>query len=193
MRRLSPFGRGRNAPASRRAVIAYALAWLVAAGLAVGLVFALFGGNEDVTLPPVESTELEQAAVHGRCQFVTARPGQQLNPPVDGAGGVRPAAAGVYDKPLATASLVAAQRKGIVVIQFRVGLRDEVRKQLDQLQAAVPKGTIVVPNATEMPFEVAVTAYRRLLGCPRFSESGVDAVRLFRGRFLGSGPDPSGS
>lgn len=175
----------------RRAAVAYALAWLLAAGLAVGLVLALFGGHDDVTLPPVESTELEQAALQGRCRLSTARAGEQLNPPVDGAASARPAQPGVYEKPLATASLVAAQRKGIVVVQFRAGLPDTSRRQLEQLQAAVPRGTIIVPNATRMPFEVAVTAYRRLLGCPHFSAAVVDAVQLFRGRFLGIGPDPS--
>ena len=182
---------GREAPESRRAVVAYALAWLVAAGLAVGIVFAVFGRDDEVSLPPVQSTELEQAAGHGRCQLRSARSGEQFNPPVDGAPAARPAAAGVYDKPVATASLVAAQRRGVVVIQFRADLGDPVKQQLQRLQAAVPRGTIVVPNATGMPFQVAVTAYRRLLGCTHFTTKGLDAVRLFRGRFLGSGPDPT--
>jgi hypothetical protein len=40
-----------------------------------------------------------------------------------------------------------------------------------------------------MPFAVAVTAYRRLLGCRDLNQSSVDAIQLFRGRFVGSGPD----
>jgi hypothetical protein len=181
-------------PRWRRAAIAYALAWLVAAGLAVALVFAVFGGGDsgEVALPPVHATELEQAAAGGRCELRHAHPGEQLNPPVDGAAGGRPAAAGFYAQPLPTGSLVAAQRNGIVVIQFAAKLGDEVKQQLQKLQAAVPKGTIVVPNGTRMPFEIAVTAYRRLLGCTRYSPQALDAVQLFRGRYLGAGPGSKG-
>ena len=34
-----------------------------------------------------------------------------------------------------------------------------------------------------------VTAWRRLLGCSRFGGGTIDAIRLFRGRFIGTGPD----
>jgi hypothetical protein len=194
MRRFPFEARPRDAPVSRRPAVAYALAWLVAVALAVGVVFAIFGGgSDDVALPPVRATQLEQAAVRGRCELQRPRPGRPLNPPVEGAPGARPAAAGVYEEPVATASLIAAQRKGIVVIQFREGLGNDVKKRLEKLQAAVPKGTIVAPNGTGMQFEIAVTAYRRLLGCPRFTTQMLDAVRLFRGRYLGSGPDATGS
>lgn len=195
MRRWFTKRRARDAPVSRGGVIAYALAWLVAAGLVVGVTFALFGGDDsgDVALPPVKATELEQASVRGRCELRRTRSGEQLNPPVDGAAGVRPAAAGYYDKPLPSAALVAAQRRGIVVIQFRADLGDDVKAQLKKLQQAVPHGTIVVPNATGMRFAIAVTAYRRLLGCPRITTPVLDAIRLFRGRYIGSGPDRTSS
>ena len=79
-------------------------------------------------------------------------------------------------------------REGVIVIQFR----DVAPSDLDLLrdvQEAVPDGTIVVRNDTGMPFVVAVTAYRRLLGCRTLNQSSVDAIQLFRGRFVGSGPD----
>jgi hypothetical protein len=185
--------RRRIVPVWRRAAAAYALAWLVGAGLAVGLVFAVFGDGDsgEVSLPPVHATELEQAAADGRCELRRARPGEQLNPPVDGPAAARPAVAGFYEHPLPAQSLVAAQRNGIVVIQFRANLGDEIKRQLQKLQAAVPKGTIVAPNGTGMRFGIAVTAYRRLLGCTHISEQVLDAVRLFRGRYLGGGPDTS--
>ena len=40
-----------------------------------------------------------------------------------------------------------------------------------------------------MRYEVAVAAYRRLLGCTRFTDAAIDAIRLFRGRYIGIGPD----
>jgi hypothetical protein len=175
--RLSPWRR-RNGDtrASRGAVLAYAAAWLVAAAAVVGVVFAIFGredGGTTVSVPPVRETQLTDAAGQSRCELHTARLGQRFNPPVDGPAGGRPARPGFYEEPVAAAELSAAVRHGIVVIQFREGIEGERLEALKTLQAAIPEGTIVAPNGTGMRFELAVTAYRR----------------LFRGRFLGSGPE----
>jgi hypothetical protein len=178
---------------ARRAVILYALAWLVGAAVAVGVVFAIFGGDDadTVSVPPVRETELADAVGENRCQLRTAAAGEQLNPPVDGPAGVAPAKPGLYEQPVASAALTAALRHGIVVIQYRADLSGESIDALKTLQEAAPTGTIVAPNGTGMRFELAVTAYRRLLGCPRFTDRALDAVQLFRGRFVGSGPDSS--
>jgi hypothetical protein len=174
-------------------VFVYAALWLVAAAAVVGLVFAVFGGPDDaetVSVPPVRQTQLADAAGEGRCELRRASAGERLNPPVDGPA-VRAAPPGFYEEPVASAALTAALRQGIVVIHFRAGLDGEQLEALKGLQAAVPAGTIVAPNSTRMPFELAVTAYRRLLGCPHFNAEALDAVQLFRGRFVGSGPDSS--
>jgi hypothetical protein len=174
-------------------VVLYAAVWRVAAAAAVGVIFAIFGGDaaDTVDVPPVRETQLGKAVGRSRCVLRTAAPGERLNPAVDGPAGGRPASAGFYDEPVPTGRLTAAVRRGIVVIQFRHGLADEVVDALKQLQEAVPEGTIVAPNSTGMHFEVAVVAYRRLLGCPRFTAQALDAVQLFRGRFLGAGPERS--
>jgi len=39
---------------------------------------------------------------------------------------------------------------------------------------------------------VAVVAWRRVLGCREYARGAPDAIRLFRGRFIGSGPDRPG-
>lgn len=147
----------------------------------------LLGGEETVELPPVRQIELVDAARAAGCRIEQAgvRP---LNPPVQGPRGT-PAGPGVYDAQPDVAMLVAALRRGRVVIHYRPGLERGRVRELERLQAAVPEGTLVVPNATRMPYEVAITAWRRLLGCPTFEDEAIDALRLFRGRFLGSGPD----
>ena len=182
-----------DTPRARIAVIAYAVAWLAAAAVAVGIVFAIFGGDDAdvVSVPPLRETELPQAAGQGHCELRSAAAGERFNPPVDGPAGVAPARPGFYDEPVASAALIAAVRHGIIVIQFRAGLEGDRVDALKQLQEAVPEGTIVAPNDTGMRFELAVTAYRQLLGCPRFTDQALDAVQLFRGRFLGSGPESS--
>jgi hypothetical protein len=169
----------------------YAVGWFLAVAAAVGLVVAVFGREDanTVSVPPVQETELTEAAGQSRCELRSAAPGERLNPPVDGPTGAPKARPGFYDKPIASAQLTAAVRQGIVVIQFRSGLDGERLESLKTLQAAAPTGTIVAPNGTGMRFELAVIAYRRLLGCPRFTEEALDAVQLFRGRFVGTGPD----
>lgn len=176
--------------ATRGSVLRYTALWLAAAVLVVGGVLLVFGQAEKtVGVPPVLETELSDAAIQSHCELRTARVGEQLNPAVDGPAGGRAAAPGFYDHPLATAGLTAAVRRGIVVIQFRDGLDGEYVDALKTLQAAAPAGTIVVPNATGMRFELTVSAYRRHLGCRHFTRRALDAVQLFRGRFMGSGPE----
>ena len=174
----------------RHGLLRYAAGWLLAGALVAGLlVWIVDDGEEDVSLPPIEQTRLAAAARVARCQLRHPRHGELLNPPVEGARATKPLRPGVYDEPGSVESVIAAVRRGVIVVQYRPGLPEERIEQLGELQRAVPAGTIVVPNATRMPFEIAVTGWRRLLGCPRFSEDSIDAVRLFRGRFIGQGPD----
>jgi hypothetical protein len=177
---------------SRLAVAVYAAAWLAAA--AVIAVFAVvlldsLGGDDEVTLPPLRETKLADAARDAGCELRHADAGERLNPPVDGAAAAVPAAAGFYEHPVSTPSLIAALRRGVVVIQVAPNLDDEDAGLVRTIQETVPEGTIVAPNASGMSYTVAITAYRRLLGCRALNERTLDAVRLFRGRFVGRGPD----
>lgn len=183
-------GRGRAGDGSRLATLAYAAAWFVAAAVVIAVLLAVIGDDtpDEVSLPPVHETELDRAAREAGCELHRARDGERLNPQVaDGIGAI-PANPGVYEKSPGASALIAALRNGVIVIQFR-GLDSEGVDLLRTVQAAVPDGTIVAPNDTRMPFAVAVTSYRRLLGCPHLSAESVDAIQLFRGRFVGSGPD----
>jgi hypothetical protein len=168
-------------------VARYAAAWLAAGAAVALLLVVLLDGEDTVDLPPVRQVELVDAARVGGCRLERGG-GRPLNPPVEGRRGGA-ATPGVYDRPPSDAMLVAALRRGRVVIHYRPGLPGERVRALERLQEAVPDGTIVVPNATRMPYELAITAWQRLLGCPRFTDEVLDAVRLFRGRFIGSGPD----
>jgi hypothetical protein len=123
------------------------------------------------------------------CELRRVPPGERVNPPVNFPAGADPARAGHYDEAPATAALTAALRAGLVVIQFRAGLDEQSVEELKTIQKAVPAGTILTPNATDMPYDVAATAYGRLLGCDEFTDRVVEAIQLFRGRWIGSGPD----
>lgn len=175
----------------RFALATYVVVWLVAAGIVAALTILALGGGEPetVAVPPVEEIELDRAAFAAGCELRRARPREQLNPPVSGPASGASASGGFYDRALNQDALVSALRKGVIVIQFRADLEEERLEELRDLQEALPTGTIVAPNETGMPYEVAVTAYRRLLGCGHLTDATLDAVQLFRGRYVGSGPD----
>lgn len=181
-----PDGGGARA---RSATAAYVAAWLVAAAVVAGAAILLLddGEPEEVSLPPIRETRLVEAAERAGCELRRAAPGDVLDPVVDGLAASEPARAGFYDEAPDSTGLVAALRRGVVVIHFRAAIDGERVDQLREIQEAAPNGTIVTPNST-MPYEIAVTAYRRLLGCPRADDLSFEAALLFRGRFLGSGP-----
>lgn len=172
-------------------LIAYAAAWLAGGALvATLLVVALGPRGDDVSLPPLGESRLEDAARHARCELRTADgPRSRLDPPVAGARRAVALRPGVYDEPPDRRAVVAAIRRGTVVLHYRPGVSQDEIDGLEEVQRSVPNGTIVVPDSTGMRYAMAATAWRRLLGCPRVSRQAIDAVRIFQGRFLGTGPD----
>ncbi len=178
----------------RSGLLRYVLGWASGAALVVAAILVVLGrdGSDEVTLPPVRQIELTAAARSAGCDLRTGARWDMLGLPVPGAPGGTPAKAGVYDEPADPAGLVTALRRGVVVIQHRADLPKDVRDQLRRLRDAIPAGTIVTPEAVRTPYAVAVVAWRRVLGCRDFRSGTADAIRLFRGRYIGSGPDPPG-
>lgn len=176
----------------RSALAAYVVGWVLA-GVAVGGALLLAVDGEErvrpsvVALPPLQQTELRSAATGAGCVLRAGSGRGRGDPPVDGSAAA-PARARYYESPPGASSLVGAMRRGIIVISYRPGLAPDERDRLRALQRAAPRGTIVAPN-TAMPYAVAVTAWRRLLGCRRVGAGTLDALQLFRGRFIGSGPE----
>jgi hypothetical protein len=181
-----PQSRERRA-ASPRGVLIYAVAWLGTGALVAALVLVARPEHPSTQLPPVRQIQLERAARTAGCELRRGDAAARLIAPADGRAG-RPASPGAYDAPLRPDALIAALRHGIVVIQYRAGISQDLLDRLSAVRSLVPRGTILAPSATAMPFEVAVSAWRRLMRCPRVRAATLDAVRLFRGRFLGSGP-----
>lgn len=167
----------------------YVAVWLLAGAVVafVGLQLLRGAGDDEGGLPPVRETELVDASRTAACELRRPRRDQALQPPVSGPPGItsRP---GVYEQAPPPAALIGAIRRGVIVIHYRPSLGEEPLAQLQRLQEAVPGGTIVTPNES-MPYEVAVTAWRRLLGCRSFRDETLDAIRFFRGRYIGSGPE----
>lgn len=169
---------------SARTLAFYVAGWLAfGACVAAALLISSGGGAEHQrALPPVRQPELANAVRAGRCTVARERDAVP--------GSVLPARPGDYEAPPSGTTLTAALRHGTVVILYRQGLDDDLRDQLRAIQSDVPEGTILTPSPSHMTDDVAIAAYRRRLVCPRLTASSMDAVRLFQGRYLGSGPDP---
>jgi hypothetical protein len=178
----------------RRGLLRYALAWLVSAAAVATAIVILSGStsssSEDAALPPIGQIQLERAATVARCELVRGDPTTRSNPAAEGRASPVPPRPRVYTSPLRPDDVVAAGRRGIVVVQYRPTLDADVIDMIAALQSALPNGTVVAPNGTGMRYAVAVTAWRRMLGCKRVTGTAIEAVRLFRGRFIGSGPGP---
>lgn len=188
---MAPIDKRKTRGGAARATARYALV-CVAIGAAVsGVVLVIVDGAEReprAPLPPVRETQLVRAVQLGGCELRRARRGEQLRPAVDGPRAA-PARPGFYAEAPPARQLTGALRRGVIVISYRPGLERKRLAQLRSLQTVVPSGTIVTPDTSAMPYEVAVAAYRRLLGCQRFTDAAIDAIRLFRGRHIGIGPD----
>ena len=180
-----------HATARVGAIARYAIVCLAIGAAVAGVVVAILGGSDrdaEAPLPPVRETQLAKAVQASGCELRRARAGEQLTPPVDGPPGA-PARPRFYEDAPPLEKLTAALRRGVIVIYYDDDVDGERLALLRSLQTVIPTGTIVAPDTTGMPYEVAVAAYRRLLGCERFADTTIDAIQLFRGRFIGIGPD----
>ncbi len=170
------------------ALLVYGAVWVAMTAVVALAVISLVDGDESVTLPPVREIELTAASERAGCVL---RTGDRVDASIvlSGPAG-RPADPGFYEDPPPDAALVGALRRGIIVIHYRRDLPTARVRELEVVQKAVPAGTIVTPN-DDMAFAVAVTAWRQLLGCGQWTKGTIDAVRLFRGRYIGRGASGS--
>ena len=179
----------RDRPGGPSALLRYALVWIVGGAVVAAMLVLLVDGPDDPQIVPLRETQLEEAAREARCSLRAARNGEMLDPPVDGPFTDPPLRPGVYDEPERPEPAVAALRRGSIVVYYRDGVDDAWVEKLREYQRAVPDGTIVLPDDGGTRYEVAATAWRRLLSCSRVTDDAVEALQLFRGRFIGQGPD----
>ena len=79
---------------------------------------------------------------------------------------------------------------GRIEIQYSPELSEADQLALKGVFDERPDGILMFPNS-EMPYDVAVTAWTQLLGCPKYDGAAtLDAVRDFRDTYRGLGPEP---
>lgn len=119
------------------------------------------------------------------------------NPPTTGKHFQVAAEDGIYEEAAPDSTLVHSHEHGRVVIWFAPSLAEEARAGLRALVEEDDYQILVVPRS-DMPFDVAATAWNRspgregtgrLLGCASFSPQAYDALRAFRDKHRGQGPE----
>lgn len=152
----------------------------------------------EVPVPPQRTADLDAAARAAGCttkgfrsegrNHVTEPVRYRSNPPHSGPHDPVAAEDGIYDEAPPTEALVHSLEHGRIVVQFRPTVSDEVKGQLKSLHDEDPSHMLLVPNA-RMPYEVAATAWTKVLGCPKATPGVFDAIRAFKVRHRDRGPE----
>jgi hypothetical protein len=192
------------------------LAVVAAGGVAVSIASRPGGGGGsgearevrgDLPRLPIQQTsDLDQAAKAAGCRVIhpaaegaghadkqfTARD-YRTNPPTSGTHFPEWAQDGVYD-PVDTPELgktVHALEHGRVNVQYKPGTRPDTVAKLEALLAEENDGyhMLLFQNQSGMPYQVAASAWTHGLGCRRFNDQAIDALRSFRARYIDKGPE----
>jgi hypothetical protein len=129
-------------------------------------------------------------------------PDYKTNPPTSGdhygnnaetASGALADGAYLNTPPIARA--VHSLEHGRIEIQYSPDLPEEQQLEIKGIFEESPQGMIMFPNS-DMPYDVAITAWRNLAGCKTYEGSAteegaaaLDVLRVFRDIYRGQGPE----
>ncbi len=203
----------------RKQLVGYGAGGVLVVGVIVALVVVILaGGNDDGgaaggaelasadefsegSVPAQDVTDLEEAADAAGCKLKESPsegnehvpPDTEVeygtNPPTSGDHFAVPADDGAYVEAPETSALVHSLEHGRIFIQFDPAAPESVMGDLKALYDEDPYHMIIAPNETDMPYEVAATAWTRTLGCPEMNEDVFDAIRAFRDEYRDEGPE----
>ncbi len=164
-------------------------------------------------VPAQEVTDLQEAVEAAGCELESF-PGKEgsrdhitdpnevpdysSNPPSEGRHLDQPVPDGSYEEAPDAKQLVHNLEHGRIVVWFKKDLPAEQRANLKALFDEDPYQIVLVPNETNMPYQVAVTAWNRdpepegtgrLLGCDAYNEKTFDAIRAFKDEHRSNGPE----
>jgi uncharacterized protein DUF3105 len=162
-------------------------------------------------VPAANVSDLSAAAKAAGCQLksfkatsrehvtdINAKIHYSSNPPTSGRHYEVPADDGVYSESPPVIQLVHNLEHGRIVIWAKPALPKGDREGLKAFFDEDSYQMVLVPKS-DMPYQVAATAWGQdpapqgtgyLLGCPRYSPKIFDALRDFRDRHRGRGPEP---
>jgi Protein of unknown function (DUF3105) len=166
-------------------------------------------GRDGTDPPPLGIGDLEEAAEvagcdlqlnlpdEGNTHFTNEDKDQQYdtNPPTSGDHYFNPTetgsgalADGAYLNTPPMVRAVHSLEHGRVLIQYSPDLSEEEQLEIKGVFEESPQGVQMFPNP-DMPYEVAATAWRQLVGCDEYSPEALDVLRDFRDIYRGNGPE----
>jgi hypothetical protein len=117
-------------------------------------------------------------------------PDYKTNPPTSGNHNPEQMADGAYAEQPDAWFVVHSMEHGRIEIQYSPDLSEKDQLALKGVFDQRSDGVLLFPNA-DMPYEVAVTAWTKLMGCPKYEGAAtLDAIRDFRDTYIGLGPEP---
>lgn len=162
------------------------------------------------SIPTRKITNFNEAVTASGCEFKTypsegrthlpsdtaVNNSYKTNPPTSGNHRPTPAPDGPYaagNSP-AKENFVHTLEHGRIELQYSPKAPKAVRDQMAALFNEKNKGVagyhmLLFENNTNMPYEVAATAWTHILGCKRVNDKVWDALRAFRDRFTDKGPE----
>ena len=161
-------------------------------------------GREGTPPPALQQGDLKTAAKAANCELrqdlpdegnthITKEsqiPDYGTNPPTSGNHNPEQLADGAYAVMPQPWYFVHSLEHGRIEIQYSPKLPESDQLALKGVFDESPDGMLMFPN-TEMPYEVAATAWTQLLGCKQYEgRATLDAIRDFRDTYRGQGPEP---
>lgn len=163
------------------------------------------GGGGDfpkVDVPPRKVEDLEDAAKAAGCVLTepknegaghtdddAAKVKYKSNPPTSGEHNPTPAGDGVFPDGAKPERLVHSLEHGRVVFHYAADAPPRVRGALKAVYDEDKAIVALTKNLTDMPYEVAATAWDKLLACKTYNDRVPDALRAFREENRLKGPE----
>lgn len=159
-------------------------------------------GREGTPPPPIEQGDLQKAADEAGCDLRLDLPDEgaehvpddelpewDTSPPTSGDHSGQQQADGAWVD-VEPGNTLHSLEHGRINIQYSPDLPQSAQLELKGVFDESPQGMLFFANP-EMPYEVAATAWRQLLGCEKYEgRATLDAIRDFRDTFRGRGPEP---
>jgi hypothetical protein len=154
--------------------------------------------------PELKQGDLQLAAKEAGCELQLDLPNEgsthitkeseipdyKTNPPTSGNHNPEQLADGAYGEMPEPWWFVHSMEHGRIEIQYSPDLPEKDQLALKGVFDQRPDGVLLFPNS-DMPYDVAVTAWSQLMGCPKYEGAAtLDAIRDFRDTYIGLGPEP---
>jgi hypothetical protein len=165
--------------------------------------------REGTPPPAIQFGDLAESAEQANCELRTELPDEgnlhvpdsepvtyETTPPTSGNHNPVPISDGAYTTPVTAdrstkpniRSAVHSMEHGRVEIHYKPSLPQAQQLALKGVFDEDPDGMLLFPDP-DMPYDVAVTAWRNEAVCPSYDPIVLDVVRNFRDTYLGNGPE----